>query len=222
MGRFPLLVDMADAKILIFGGGSVGERKARLFSEVGANVKVFGTDFTDGLKEMESEETLEGEIELIEEEIKPDGARRLFENAKLVVIATDDKDLNDDLAEAARREGAPINKADDLSTPVMIPSTVKKGDITLSVSTGGKSPAMCKFLRLEIEDWLDKSYSDMVEIQEEMRSKLKEEVDSRERRTEILWSVLKDEKIWEVLREDAHAGRKLAEERVREGIGKWN
>ncbi|KXA90765.1 hypothetical protein AKJ57_03725, partial [candidate division MSBL1 archaeon SCGC-AAA259A05] len=71
MGRFPLLVDISDEKVLIFGGGSIGERKARLFAKEGANVLVVGTEFTNGLKEMTEEPPLDGEIDLLKEKIVP-------------------------------------------------------------------------------------------------------------------------------------------------------
>lgn len=220
MGRFPLLVNMAGEKVLIFGGGSVGERKARLFAREGGDVMVVGTEFTDSLKEMSEESNLDGEIELVKEKIEPSDMRGLIEEAKLMIIGTDNEELNDELTEVADEAKVLVNKVDELSTPVMIPSVIKKRNLILSISTGGKSPAMCKFLRLKLEDWLKESYSDMVEIQSEIRDELKEKVHDHKKRSEILWSVLNDSNIWEALEEDVEVGRKLVKERVKEDMRK--
>lgn len=59
MGKIPLLIDFTDRKVLIFGGGSVGGRKAKLFSEADANVHVFGKSFTKDLEEMSESGSIE-------------------------------------------------------------------------------------------------------------------------------------------------------------------
>lgn len=218
MGRFPLLVDMSDEKVLIFGGGSIGERKAQLFAQEGANVMIVGTEFTQGLKKMREKSSLNGEVELVKEKIVPNEIENLIEKAKLVVVATDDERLNDELTETAKKADVLVNEVDDQSTPVMIPSVIKQRNLIVSISTGGKSPAMCKFLRLKLEDWLKEDYSDMVEIQNETRRRLKEEVQDHEKRSEIIWSILKDSEVWDALQKDKEAGKKLVRERVKEEI----
>ncbi|KXB03696.1 hypothetical protein AKJ45_00730 [candidate division MSBL1 archaeon SCGC-AAA261F19] len=209
MGNVPLLIDLDSKDVLIFGGGPVGERKAELFSKADANVQVFGLDFTDKLKEMATEES-RGKIELVKGEIIAEEAESSIGNADLVVIATDDNDLNDELADISEKKGKLVNKANDLSTQVMIPSIVRKGDVIISISTGGKSPAMCKFLRQKIEDWLDESYVEMVRIQEKIKKELKKGVENRERRREILWSLIEDEEIWDLLKSDPEKAKKIA------------
>lgn len=173
MGKLPLLIDITSKNVLIFGGGPVGERKAELFSEADANVKVLGINFTERLKDMAGEERSDGNIELVEGDINLEEAEIQIQNADLAVIATDDEGLNDELEDIAMRREVLVNRADKLSTQVMIPSVVKRGDIIISISTGGKSPAMCKFLGLKIGDWIDDSYAEMVRLQDEIRGRLK-------------------------------------------------
>ncbi|KXB00143.1 hypothetical protein AKJ47_00570 [candidate division MSBL1 archaeon SCGC-AAA261G05] len=217
MGYVPLLIDLAGKVVLVLGGGPVGERKAELFSKTDAKVQVFGLDFTDKLKEMATEDS-RGKIELVKGEIKTEKAESSIRNADLVVIATDDNDLNDELADISEREGKLVNKADDLSTQLMIPSILRKGDVIISISTGGKSPAMCKFLRQKIEDWLDESYVEMVRIQEEMKKELKKGVENLERRREILWSLIEDGEIWDLLKSDPERAMKIAVKKARKRV----
>lgn len=148
----------------------------------------------------------------------PESLEGTISEADLVIAATDDDHLNEHLTGISQKNKTLVNKVDDLSTKVMVPSVVDVGDIVISISTGGKSPAMCKFLRLKIEDWLDESYAEMVKIQNEIKDELKGNIDNQAKRGEILWNILYNDEIWETLREDLEAGRDLALKKAREMV----
>ena len=99
----PLFHDFTDETVLVFGGGSVGARKARRFARE-ADVVVVSPAFADeGF----------GEAELVREAPDADGARAWIERTDpaLVVAATDDEALNDAVASAARDRGAAAHDA---------------------------------------------------------------------------------------------------------------
>jgi precorrin-2 dehydrogenase/sirohydrochlorin ferrochelatase len=203
----PLLFDLSSKKVLIFGGGKVGERKARLFSAY-ANVVVVSRDFTPELRRMGER----GDIELIRMKLSSDDRNitHLISDAFIVIPATDDDSINSAIIELAERYGALINRIDELKGDIIIPSIIKKGNIIVSISTAGKSPAMSKFLRMRLERVITEKDSKMVELQHKLRTILKEEIGEQKRREEILWRVLADERIWDLILEDEDEALKLA------------
>lgn len=186
----PLVHDLAGKKVVIFGGGDVGERKARFF-EGEADVIVVSRGFDPGLKELD--------VELVEHDLE-EGFEGFLDGAFLVVPATSDRDLNREIADRAAGEGALVNSVEGPSE-VVVPSAVDFDEFMVAITTFGSSPATSKFIRQELEDFLDEGFGRMVELQNRARRYLKENVDDQARRKDILWQIMRDEDIWEALGE---------------------
>lgn len=193
----PLCLDLRSRLIVIFGGGMVGERKARLFSQL-AIVRVVSRDFTPGLIQMEKE----GSLELIRtdatkeyEEFTKD-YEELIKAAFIVVPATSDRGLNLAIEKKAGQMGVLVNKVDGAGE-VVVPSIIRKGPITLAIST--ESPGLTKYLRQRLEKELTENLKDMALLLKEIRDELKGSVPSQKERSRIIWSILEDEDIWHLL-----------------------
>jgi precorrin-2 dehydrogenase/sirohydrochlorin ferrochelatase len=195
MGAFlPLFIDFSGKRVVIFGGGAVGERKARYFSA--ADVVVISHRFTPGLEAMAKDGSARLECKAIKkEDIKP-----LVEGAFLVVAATGDPALNNEITRVAAGAGILANSATG-GSPVTIPSLIKKDQFMVAISTGGRSPAMSKYLRLKLEASLGEDIDEMVLLQERVREHLKKSVKDQKRREEILWAILDDAAVWDALGE---------------------
>ncbi len=89
-----------------------------------------------------------------------------------------------------------INQVDALGS-VVIPSVIKRGDLVIGISTLGHSPAVSKYTRKQIESLITPAYSDMIRLQDELRSYLKQHVAEQRKRKEILWKILESEAVWE-------------------------
>ena len=189
----PLILNLENKKIVIFGGGSVGERKAKLFSEHADTIVVSKT-FTDELIRLEEK----GVVELKRDNLKE--FDEYIKEAFIVIPATSDKDLNEKIAKKARDLGKLVNLVDGMGD-VVVPSVISKGDILISISTLGKSPAMCKYLRKQIEGEISEVHLAMVRLQDEIRKILKEKIDDQKIREKIIWNILEDETIWKDLLE---------------------
>ncbi len=195
MGEYlPLFVDFSCKKVVIFGGGAVGERKAKYF--VPAEVVVVSPGFTECLEAMGED----GLVRLERRTVGKDDVGPLIEGAFLVVVATGDKMLNGEIARIAVESGVLVNNATGES-PAIVPSLIKKGDIMIAISTGGRSPAMARYLRLRIEASLGPDVEKMVALQERLRGYLKGAVGDQGRREDILRAILEDPAVWEALRE---------------------
>jgi precorrin-2 dehydrogenase/sirohydrochlorin ferrochelatase len=190
----PIFIDFSCRKVVIFGGGAVGERKSRYFS--GAEVTVVSPEFTSCLEAMGRD----GLVRLERRAVTVKDVGPLIEGAFLVVAATGDKAFNDGITKIAGSRGILVNNATG-ATPVAVPSVIKKGDVTMAISTGGHSPAMARYLRLRIEAALGEDLEGMVALQERLRDHLKKTVAVQKRREEVLRAVLEDPAVWEALKE---------------------
>lgn len=195
----PLFHDFEGRQVVIVGGGSVALRKARTFTEE-ADVTVLAPEFVEGFSDLEC--TLE------ERTLEADEASEVVADAALVVPATDDRELNDAISEAAREAGCLVNRVDQQGD-VVTPSRAESDEVTIAISTGGSSPAMSKYLRKQIEPLLERA-DPMVALQAELREELQaaDELPTAKRR-EALRAVLEDEGVWGSLEdgdlEDARA-----------------
>jgi len=177
---------------VIFGGGDVGERKARLFSQY-TNVTVASLDFSPGLLKMAEE----GAIELVKLDLSQ-GAGDLLIDAFIAIPATSDPVLNLHLEERASGMGVLVNRVDGVGE-VVVPSVIRRDPVVVAISTLGKSPALSKYLRLRLEEVLDERYSDMARLLGEIRKVLKESVSEQAERRRILWDIISDEEVWRLL-----------------------
>jgi precorrin-2 dehydrogenase/sirohydrochlorin ferrochelatase len=209
----PLFHDFAGETVLVFGGGPVGARKARRFARE-ARVVVVAPSFADADF---------GDAELVRAEPSPEEAASWVERfaPALVVAATDDEAVNDAAAAAARARGALVNRADRAGSrdagSVVVPATVRDGDVTVAVSTGGASPALAKYLRERIEAELDGAGA-MAVLTGDLREELKaSDLSPRERR-EAIRVVVRSPAVWKALRTGETNARAEAE-RVIETMG---
>jgi precorrin-2 dehydrogenase/sirohydrochlorin ferrochelatase len=209
MGEYlPLFIDFSCKKVIIFGGGAVGERKAEYFAP--AEVVVVSSGFTPCLEAMGRE----GLIRLERRAITVKDVEPLIEGAFLVVAATGDAALNGEIARVAGEAGILVNSATGES-PVVVPSLFKRGDIMAAISTGGRSPAMARYVRLRLEASLGEDVERMVGLQERLRERLKLTVGDQRRREEILRAILDDPAVWEALGESQEKAFEAAMKHVK-------
>ncbi|VVB68458.1 Precorrin-2 dehydrogenase [uncultured archaeon] len=149
----PLLLDLNSKLVVVFGGGRVGERKARLFSDY-AHVRVVAQDFAPKLKEMKED------LERVHSDISS-GVERYLDGAFLVIPATSDSELNRAIEQEARRRGILVNRVEGRGD-VVVPSLIRKGPIAIAIAT--ESPGLSKYLRLRLEKELTENYQEMARL----------------------------------------------------------
>jgi precorrin-2 dehydrogenase/sirohydrochlorin ferrochelatase len=194
----PLMLDLSGRKIVIFGGGSVGERKAELFSGC-ADTLVVSLGFSRRLQELEAS----GQVQLLKVDLLTASdlkLRELISGAFIVIPATSSFELNRKITAIAQESDILINQVDALGS-IVIPSVIKRGDLVVGISTLGHSPAVSKYTRRQIEGLITPAYSDMIRLQDELRSYLKQHVAEQKERKAILWEVLESEAVWSAFSE---------------------
>ena len=207
----PLMIDLREKEIVIFGGGEVGERKAFLFCEH-AIVKVVSKEFTHGLDLFYKE----GKIELIKvKDIGENEIASFLNNAFIVIPATNDPVFNEKIAKIAKDQGKFINRVDDIGD-IIVPSVIRNGDIVIGISTGGQSPAISKYIRQKIEEVITPEFPQMSRLQNEIREKLKYMVDDQKKRKNILWNIINDNDVWNAFAESYEKAYMVASKHIRQ------
>ncbi|WP_406671172.1 bifunctional precorrin-2 dehydrogenase/sirohydrochlorin ferrochelatase [Methanolobus sp. ZRKC4] len=213
----PLLIDMNDKNIVIFGSGSVGERKVNLFSAY-APVTVVSRSFSDTFFELERKNN----VTLIKADagkLTDADINDIIKEAFLVIPATNDRTINERIVNLSKLYGILTNEVDAIGD-VTVPAVIKRGGLTISISTAGSSPAFSRFVRQNIENLITPEFADMIKVQDEMRTYLKNEVPDQRDRKDILWDILESEEVWAALKESYDKGFKIAQGIVTEKINK--
>lgn len=189
----PLFHDFTGQTVLVFGGGTVGARRARRFARE-ADVLVVSPAFADA--DFGDAERVRASPDSVAVEDWLDRTE-----PALVVAATDDGELNAAIAEAARTRNVLLNRADDHGSgdwgSVVVPATVRDGPVTVAISTGGRSPALSRCLRERTEDVVENAGA-MATLTGDLRDDLQEQYDPAERRA-ALRAVVRDETVWKGL-----------------------
>lgn len=165
MKYYPVCLDIDHKECLVVGGGSVGTRKVKTLLECGARVTLVSLEVTKQIQDLS--ET--GRIVLKRRAYQSSDMEGMF----LVIGATDVKDLNQRIHADATRLNTLCNIADkpDICN-FILPSILRQGDLLLSISTSGKSPAMAKHIRKELEKEFGPEYSVFLQLMGAIRKKL--------------------------------------------------
>jgi len=200
------MLDLTGRRVLIFGGGDVGARKAAYFAHE-AEVTVISRSFSpdlDGLAIRRQETDLAA--------LSDEALQSLLAGTFLAVAATPDAGLNDRIGRVCAESGVLFNNAAGKPGDIVIPSVVRGSRYLVAISTRGKSPAVSRYIRMRFEA----EYADldrMIDLQDDMRSMLKEVEPVQAERSRILWSILRDEEVWRTLASDYDGARTMAIER---------
>ena len=175
MPLYPLSLKIDGRRCLVAGGGAVAERKVASLLECGADVVVVAPDATDQIRAWSAS----GRIKFFERPFEPSDVA----GALIAIAATDDPRVNSAVADAARASGALVNVVD---VPELcefyVPASVTRGDLQITISTGGSSPALAKRLRIDLERQFGPEYESYLQLLARLRSELKARVPDRARR----------------------------------------
>ncbi|MBT8358385.1 MAG: bifunctional precorrin-2 dehydrogenase/sirohydrochlorin ferrochelatase [Deltaproteobacteria bacterium] len=165
MEYYPVNLDIKKRKCLVVGGGHVGTRKVLTLLDCGARVTVVSPDATEKLIELANR----GAITLEKRQYRETDLDGIF----LVIGTTDNEELNHQISIAAEKHNMLCNIADRPKVcNFILPSIVNRGDLTISISTSGKSPALAKKLRMELEEQFGNEYAELLRLMGAIREKL--------------------------------------------------
>ena len=190
----PLYHDFTDETVVVFGGGPVGARKSRRFARE-ATVVVIAPEFP---------EPDYGGAALVRAMPDSDAVLGWLERTDpvLAVAATNDASVNEAVERGARERGALINRADHSGERgpggVVVPATVRDGDVSVAISTGGASPALAKELRTRIEAEIDGA-GELADITAGVRETLQSRGVDPTRRRRAVRAAVQSSRVWKDL-----------------------
>ncbi len=202
MAHYPAFLDLVELRCVVVGGGLVAESKVRDLLRAGAEVTVVSPALTAPLMAL-------AESGMVAHVPRPFREGDLAD-AVLAIGATNDRAVNEKVHREAAERGILVNVVDDATRSTFItPSVVRRGDLTVAVSTTGKAPALAVRVRERIGQVIGEEYEQFVEIAGGLRARVAEaHPDSRTRKE--LWYRLVDSDVLELLKRgesDAAAAR---------------
>ncbi len=173
---YPINLNVKGKKCVIIGGGKVAYRKACSLREAGAVTVVVSPEFCPEIVD-------EADLVLVKEAYD----ERFLDGALLVIASTDDKTINQKVALDAGKRNIIVNVVDypELCS-FIVPSTISRGDLCISISTGGASPAVAKRIREELEGIFGSEYEGYLDLLNKMRDVAMSDVNDKAKRRKIL------------------------------------
>ena len=165
MRYYPINLDIKNRKCLVVGGGGVGTRKVITLVECGADVTVVSYTFSKKLLELADSNS----ITFKKRAYQTSDLNGMF----LVIGATDNENLNNKISIDAKHFNMLCNIADRPKVcNFILPAIVTRGDLLISISTSGKSPAFAKKMRKKLENEFGEEYAQFLQLMGAIRKKL--------------------------------------------------
>lgn len=161
--RYPVALELAGRRCVVIGGGAEAERKARALVEAEATVVVVADTCTAGLAAL----ARCGELTLVPRRYRDGDLAGAF----LVVAAGGDPEESAAVFAEAEARRVLCNTVDDTAhCHFAVPAVVRRGELLLAVSTGGRSPALAKRLRRRLTEQLGWEYEVLVDVLGDVRA----------------------------------------------------
>jgi len=171
-----MFVELKNELCIIVGGGMVAYRKIKALLEFEAKVVVIAPKFCENIL------SLQGEITLLNKEYKTSD----IEGASLVIAATNDFGLNKRISSECKERKIPVNVVDvQKECSFIFPAYIKKGAITVGVTSSGKSPLISQRIKKDINNIIPDYLEDLLEILGDVREEVKMNFDTEEMRIKV-------------------------------------
>ncbi|MFC7395298.1 NAD(P)-binding protein [Scopulibacillus cellulosilyticus] len=166
MTHYPINLDLTGKKAVVVGGGHVASRRIAFLLQSNACVSVVSPDVSNAINQFIENR----QVTWYRKNFEPEDIIDAF----IVIAATNDKDVNRQIADSAgSRQLVNVVSQPELGN-FEVPAVLKRGKLTISVSTNGASPSLAKKIRDNLSDRFDESYDDYLEFLFTCRKKIQE------------------------------------------------
>lgn len=153
---FAAFLDLRGRRCLVVGGGPIGERKAVALLDCGARVIVVSPTLTPTLSALVAAGLADHHARVFR--------RGDVRGCALVVAATGRAGVDRAVAASGRARRVPVNVVDRTALcDVIVPSVLRRGELQIAVSTGGRSPALAREIRRRLESLFGPEWAELVE-----------------------------------------------------------
>jgi precorrin-2 dehydrogenase/sirohydrochlorin ferrochelatase len=205
MKYYPVFLRVAGRRCVVIGGGTIATRKVESLLAAGACVAVISPSLTADL----AARAARGEIEHVARAYRPGD----LAGAVLAYAATDDETVHAAVACEAEAAGVLLNVVDRPQLCTFIaPSILRRGDLTVAVSTSGGSPALARRVREDLERSLGPEYERALDVLGRLRRHLQTRAVSSAERQRILTGLVGSDLLDRLRAPDADAVDRLLAE----------
>lgn len=176
MDFLPIFQDVRAKPCLVVGGGATAARKVGSLLRAGAAVTVIAPALVDEL----AQKAHAGQVHHMARRFEPND----IADNRLVIAATDDREVNRRIAEQANALQIPVNVVDDPDAcTFLLPSIVDRSPVVIAISTGKASPVLARLLRTRLESIIPAGYGRLADLCARYRDRVKARfVEQRDRR----------------------------------------
>ncbi len=174
---YPINLKLDELDVVIIGGGEVAYRKCKNFLDFNKNVTIVSKQILNKFYD------LEGNIKIIKDDYK----KMYIESASVIIVATNNRELNMEIGLYCRAKKKLVNVVDNLEiSNFTVPSYIKRGDLLISVSTGGKSPSLSSKIKKELEEIYSEDYEEYLNVLGDIRKKIIKKYEDKIKRKDML------------------------------------
>lgn len=190
---YPINIRLSNKKCLVVGGGETAERKTQALIQYQAKVTLISPLLTSRLEE----QARRGLFTYLKRKYRSGDVDGCF----LVIGATNSSMVNAQIAKEAESKNILVNVVDrpELCN-FIVPAVVRQGPLCIAVSTGGKSPALAKKIRYQLEEEFGPEYAKLLDILGDLRGLVKEKYPEDDERRHAIWQRLVGSDVLELLR----------------------
>lgn len=171
MNLFPLFIDLERKRVLIVGGGEVAREKYEKLAPFTSNLVVVAKESNLQCAHLHLKAFEESDLDGID----------------LVICATDDRALNRQVADLCKGRGIPVNIVDNPELCTFIfPSLIKTENVSIGITSSGKSPLVSKYLRQEFERQMPDNIDEVIDELYDLKLQLKQTEPDQKKRAAIL------------------------------------
>lgn len=199
---YPVYIQLRDQPCIVIGGGKIAEGKVDGLLAAEGNVTVISPELTPHLHDLAKQK----QITYLPRAYQTGDLTGAF----MVICATDQTEINHQVWQEATANHQLVNVVDD--TPrcnFIAPSILRKGDLTIAISTSGKAPALAVRLKERLQREIGPEYERFLKLAGELREPLARHIPDFETR-KALWYELVDSGILDVLADgDENTAREI-------------
>ena len=191
---YPIYVQLNEQPCVVIGGGKIAEGKVDGLLAANAKVKIVSPELTPHLHDL----VKQNQIEYAARHYQVGDLTGAF----MVICATDQTEINHQVWQEASANQQLVNVVDD--TPrcnFIAPAILRKGDLNIAISTGGKAHALAVRLKQRLQEEIGPQYERFLELSGQLREPLARHIPDFETRKK-LWYELVDSNILELLSQD--------------------
>ncbi|MDO4204538.1 MAG: bifunctional precorrin-2 dehydrogenase/sirohydrochlorin ferrochelatase [Selenomonadaceae bacterium] len=192
--HYPINLKLSGRRVFIIGGGRVAQRRVDTLLKTEARITVIAPALTDRLAQYAAD----GKFCFISDIYRPGAITALAEEygewPRLVIIATPDETANGQAADEAHSKNILVNMAAPPmeESDFIVPSHIERGQLLITIATGGLSPAFSRFVRLQLEKSGLEEFADFLRRLSPLRRRVRAEIEP-EKREQFWRSVLTEE-----------------------------